>query len=228
MSMQAFLEQMLKTGLGAVDQAKAATAASARSGDLGKYASGAAVGGVLALLLGSRRGRGLGGSAIKLGGIAAIGTLAYKAWQDYQAAQGARAQTPAPAPAAAPSFTALPAPQQEQHSQALMKAMIAAAKSDGHIDERERQLVLSELDRQQAGADVRQWVDFELRRPLSAAEVAAVASGPEMAAEVYLASLLVTDDQSPAERAYLDQLATQLRLAPELKADLEAKAAAAL
>jgi uncharacterized membrane protein YebE (DUF533 family) len=36
----------------------------------------------------------------------------------------------------------------------------------------------------------------------------------------------VADETTTMERAYLDALATQLRLAPELKADLEARAAA--
>ena len=56
--------------------------------------------------------------------------------------------------------------------------------------------------------------------------MAAAAAGPEMAAEIYLASLLVVDQTSTMERAYLDALATELRLAPALKADLEARAIA--
>jgi uncharacterized membrane protein YebE (DUF533 family) len=48
-----------------------------------------------------------------------------------------------------------------------------------------------------------------------------------MAAEVYLASLLVVDETTTMERAYLDELARRLQLAPGLKADLEARAAQA-
>jgi uncharacterized membrane protein YebE (DUF533 family) len=48
-----------------------------------------------------------------------------------------------------------------------------------------------------------------------------------MAAEVYLASLLVVDETTTMERAYLDELARRLRLDPGLKADLEARAAQA-
>ena len=71
MSIQNVLEQLLQSGTRQYESAK-------QSGDLGKYATGAAAGGVLALLLGSRRGRSLGGSALKLGSVAAIGTLAGK------------------------------------------------------------------------------------------------------------------------------------------------------
>jgi uncharacterized membrane protein YebE (DUF533 family) len=44
---------------------------------------------------------------------------------------------------------------------------------------------------------------------------------------MYLASLLVADDTSFMERAYLDELARQLQLPDSLKRDLEAQAQAA-
>jgi len=56
--------------------------------------------------------------------------------------------------------------------------------------------------------------------------VAATAAGPEMAAEIYLASVMVVDDTTTMERAYLDELARQLKLEPGLKAELEARTAA--
>ncbi len=228
MSAFSLLEQLLKSGMPA--------AGSPQRSDLGKYAGGAAVGGVLGLLMGSKRGRSMGGTALKYGSVAALGALAWKVYQDHQAKQGAAA---APAPARAPvditprpqsapaSFAALPAPQLEAHSQAMLKALIAAAKADGHMDERERGLVHAELQRIEADAATRAWVDAELARPVEPAEVAAAATGPEMAAEIYLASVLMVDQTTTMERAYLDALARELRLAPTLKADLEARAAAA-
>jgi uncharacterized membrane protein YebE (DUF533 family) len=229
MGAQGFLDQLLKTGAGVLADAQAAGGRARASGDLDKYATGAAVGGLLGLLLGTRRGRSIGGSAIKLGSVAAIGALAWKAYQDYQAQQGTAA---APAPGTtAPRFEALPAPQLEQHSHAMLKAMIAAARCDGHMDEREHELVRSELARIDAGDETRRWVEEELRRPVDAAtvagEVAAAASTPEMAAEIFLATLLVVDETTTEERAYLDELAKQLKLAPGLRAALEARAAAA-
>jgi uncharacterized membrane protein YebE (DUF533 family) len=44
---------------------------------------------------------------------------------------------------------------------------------------------------------------------------------------MYLASLLVADDTSYMERAYLDELARQLRLPDGLKVELERQATAA-
>lgn len=225
MSATSFLDQLLKTGASALG----GVTAGMQPGDGRKYASGAAVGGVLGLLLGSRGGRRLGGKALKYGSVAAIGTLAWKAYGDWQRQQQAAGTAPSAAgsSAGAAGFAALPAPQLEAHSRAMLKALIAAAKSDGHMDDAERGQVEAALHRLSADAGTRAWVDAELRRPVDPADVAAAASSPEMAAEVYLASVVVVDETTVMERAYLDELARQLRLDPALKADLEARAQAA-
>lgn len=225
MSVQALLEQLLQSGTAKVRAAQ-------QSGDLEKYAKGAVAGGALALLLGSRRG--LGGTVLKVGTVAALGTLAwrtYNEWQAKQRAGAAAAGAPQSMTPPAPNFERLPAPQLEIHSRAMLKAMIAAAKSDGHMDEHERGLVeaeLQRLDAVQADPATRRWMEEELRRPVEPADVAAAAIGPDaspqMAAEIYLASVLVVDEATTMERAYLDELARQLKLAPELKLALEAKA----
>lgn len=230
MNTSSLLEQLLKAGTTVVGQQVDGLRGAASRPDMGKYASGAAVGGVLGLLLGSRGGRQLGGKAIKLGSMAAIGMLAWKTYQEWQARQQAQAPAAAAGAAAAPQsqapapgFEALPAPQMELHGQAMLKAMIAAAKSDGHVDDREQALVDGEMMRSQADPELQAWVKTELARPLDAADVAAAATSPQMAAEVYLASLLVVDESSPAERAYLDALAARLSLPAELKLSLEAR-----
>jgi len=234
MSAFSFLDQLLKAG------SQAAGQYNARQSDAGRYATGAGAGSLLTMLLGSNSGRRMGGKAVKIGGAAALGALAWKAYSNYQAQQAQQAQSGQatqpgavvgggipvqPAMYAPPP--ALPAPDAESHSRALLKAMIAAAKSDGHMDERERGLVEAELQRQSAPAELRTWVETELRRPVEPADVAAGAQGPEQAAEIYLASLLVVDETTTMERAYLDELARQLRLDVGLKAQLEAQAAAA-
>ena len=226
MNLTSYLEQLLKTGTSALGQATSGM----QPGDGRKYATGAAVGGVLGLLLGSKSGRRMGGKALKAGSVVALGALAWKAYGDWQrqnAAGAAPAAAPAAAPPAAAGFAALPAPQVEVHSRAMLKALIAAAKSDGHLDDAERGQVEAALQRLQADAETRTWVDAEVRRPVDPADVAAAATSPELAAEIYLTSLLVVDDTTVMERAYLDELARQLKLAPGLKAELEARAAAA-
>lgn len=213
------LEQMLRSGAGALSGV--GQTASGRKDLL----VGAAGGGLLGLLIGSRRGRSIGGKVLKVGSIAALGALAYHAYQQHQARQGASAPAAPGTPATAP-LAALPAPQAEAQGRALLKAMIAAAKSDGHVDDRERELLEVEVQRL-PDPELRAWVDSELRRPLDPADVAAGIGSPERAAEIYLASVVVTDEQTPMERAYLDALARSLKLPPDLQADLEAQARAA-
>jgi uncharacterized membrane protein YebE (DUF533 family) len=62
-----------------------------------------------------------------------------------------------------------------------------------------------------------------LNKPLDPAEVARAASTPEMAAEMYIASVLMVDEEHFMERAYLEELARQLKLDPALKGELEAQ-----
>lgn len=217
------LDQLLKSGLSMLDNQGAAPVASGLG--LGKLGPGVAVGGVLGLLLGTKRGRSMGGAALKYGSVAALGAVAFRAYTQWQAQQAAT--TPATANAPVRTVNLLPAPEAEAHSRAMLQAMVAAAKSDGHLDERERGLIDSELLRLLADAGERSWLEAELRRPLDPAEVAKAAATPEIAAEMYLASLLVVDDTSFMERAYLDELARQLRLPAGLKAELETQAKAA-
>ena len=242
MSAQSMLEQLLKSGLSMLGPKSAGgdaprTAAPAQG--WGQFGAGTAVGGALGLLLGSKRGRSMGGKALKYGSVAAVGAMAFRAYTTWQAQQhaqtGGAARAPAPVPqqpalawehsasTAARTVDLLPAPQVELHSQAMLQAMIAAGKADGHLDERERGLLEAELSRLEASPAERQWFEAELRRPLDPAEVARAATSSELASEMYLASLLVADDTSFMERAYLDELARQLRLPDGLKAALEAQ-----
>src|SRR5690606_20644361 len=134
---------------------------------------------------GSKKARKIGGKVAMYGGMAALGALAYRAYGDWQRKQ---AQPDARPPQ---TLDRLPSAQAEQHSLAILSAMIGAAKSDGHIGPEERQLLETELGKLSGDAADKQWLETELGRPLDPAAVAAGARTPEMAAEMYLASLLV-------------------------------------
>lgn len=167
-------------------------------------------GGALGLLLGSKKARKYGGKALTYGGLAALGVLAYKAYGNWQANQRVAVAEPQ-------TVDRLPPAQAEQHSQAVLRALVAAAKSDGHIDERERALIEGEFTRLDSDRELQHWLHAELNKPLDPAEVARAAQTPEMAAEMYLASVLMVDQENFMERAYLDELARQLRLDPALR-----------
>ncbi|MCY1413731.1 Inner membrane protein YebE [compost metagenome] len=112
----------------------------------------------------------------------------------------------------------------DDHSLAILRALIAAAKADGRIDEQEKQTIYAEISRHTEDPQLQAWLDQEVQRPLDAAEVAQSARDPGMAAEMYLASVMLVDDQQDAERTYLDELAYQLKLDPDLQAHLEQQA----
>ena len=141
--------------------------------------------------------------------------LAYKAYGNWQAQQGT-------APRNEPqTLDRLPAAQVEQHSQAILKALVAAAKADGHVDERERALIEGEFTKLDNDQELQHWLHAELNKPLDPVDVARAASTPEMAAEMYIASVMLVDEESFMEKSYLDELARQLKLEPGLKAELE-------
>ncbi|WP_087502653.1 tellurite resistance TerB family protein [Pseudomonas sp. SID14000] len=224
MNTRGLLDQLLKSGqdLLASQAGKGSSGKPGTSADgLGSLLSGAGGGalaaGAMGLLLGNKKARKYGGKALTYGGLAALGVLAYKAYGNWQASQQQAAAEPQ-------TVDRLPPAQAEQHSQAVLRALVAAAKSDGHIDERERALIEGEFTRLDTDRELQHWLHAELNKPLDPAEVARAAQTPEMAAEMYLASVMMVDQENFMERAYLDELARQLRLAPALRQELESQA----
>lgn len=105
----------------------------------------------------------------------------------------------------------------EGHSELILKAMINAAKADGRIDEGEIRRILGKLQESGVDDEARQFVLTEMRKPMETEKlVAAVQGQPELAAEIYGASLLAIEVDTPAEKRYLDQLAAGLGLHPEV------------
>ena len=190
-------------------------------------AGGAAASGLAALLMGSKGGRKLATTALKFGGTAVIGGIAYKAWQDWQAN---KAGQPEAATGQAEGTAFLPAPKSERDtlSLAILSAMIAAAKADGHIDADEQSRIFGRFDEAGLDTEAKAFLMDELRKPLDIEAVVKSATSPEMAVEIYTASVLAIDPDDPAEQAYLAMLASRLKLAPELKLRIEAEAAKVL
>jgi len=156
-----------------------------------------------------------------------VGAGRYKAAPGNQPGKAPAAPTAAPErPPAGGAFRPPPAAQ-EDRARALVRAMIAAAKADGHIDAAERARIAGQIDALGLEAPDRNFVFDELTKPLDVAAVAAGADGPEAAAEIYAASLLCIDLDHPQERRYLDDLAARMVVAPDLARHIEANAAAA-
>lgn len=190
-------------------------------------ATGGVAGGLAGLLLGGKGGKKMVGGATKLGGTAALAALAYKAYTAWQESKNAPATAPGPAPMKdiTPPPAALAAPGGNA-SLAILRAMIAAAKSDGHIDAAEQQKIFAKLNELSLSTEEKAFIVDELSKPLDIGEIAAAATNPELALQIYAASLLAIDPDHPAEREYLATLATRLGLDPSLASALEKEAAA--
>lgn len=190
------------------------------------FGGGAVAGGLAGLLLSSKQGRELGGTVLQLGGIAVVGGLAYKAYQNWQSGKQATPQPGAAAslPTAPGGSPFAPADEAGQQSLArnLLRAMIAAAKADGHIDAAEQANIFAQMDKLPLDADDKAFVMDELRAPLDIDAVARAARTPEEATEIYAASLLSIDIDNAAERGYLAMLAARLKLDDALVAHLHA------
>ncbi|MFJ2544964.1 tellurite resistance TerB family protein [Pseudomonas sp. NPDC087612] len=227
------LEQLLRAGQGSqAQQGSSGRSVQDGLGGLGGLlggllgggsasAGGAGLGGLLGGLLGgsaggASQGRSAGGT--NYAALASLGMMAFQAYQSWQRSQAAAPQQ------ALRTVDQLSGAEAEGHSHAILRALIAAAKADGRIDEQEQALICAEIKRHTNDPQLQQWLDEEVSKPLDAGEVAQSAQDPGMAAEMYLASVMLVDDQQDAERAYLDELAGALQIDPALQVHLEQQA----
>ena len=191
-----------------------------------------ATGAIAAILLGTGTGRAVTGTALKAGGLAAIAGLAYKAYQNYQNGQQPQ-QTTAKEPELLPppsdtSFHPSQAPQGEaEFALTLVRAMIAAARADGHIDDEERTRISDRLKVAGIGSEAQRFVEQELKSPIDLDDLVASAKTDAQKVELYTASRLAIEPDSRAERGYLDLLAGRLKLPDALVDHVEATVASA-
>ncbi len=178
-----------------------------------------AMGGLASLagaVLGGRRG-GAGGA---LGGglLAFLGSLAFSALKNRDAT--AASANPAQLPKEVPLGLREPesaAEEQELENTAhlAIRAMIDAAKADGAIDGSEMGRIVGKLKELGADSEARDFVMNELQKPLDMDDLVSRVSSPEVAVQVYSASLLAIDVDTPAEKEYLQKLAQALNLDAE-------------
>jgi uncharacterized membrane protein YebE (DUF533 family) len=194
----------------------------------GGFVRGAAAGGLLGLLLGGKGVRKMAGGALGYGGAAVLGALALKAYQNYQQKKSPAPVTMTPEQFAQLSPQALPDAQPAADGSpfqlVLIRAMVGAAKADGHVDATEQQRLFGQVEQLGLDAEAKAYVFDLLSRPVDMGSITGAVATPEQGAEVYLASRLAIDVDVPAERAYLDALAARLKLPAELRAQLDAQA----
>ena len=204
------------------------------SGAASGFAGGLA-GGLAGNLLSSKSGRKLGKSALKWGGVAAVGALAYTAYQRYSSGKTApTADNSAGFGAPAPGSELTPAPlgtsfMPEENDQAandalgliLVRAMIAASRSDGRLDAQESQAIFQRIESLGLDHETQSLLVSEMGQPVDVDALVNSATSVEVAAEIYAASLLAIEVDHPAERSYLSMLAMRLQLPQELAKEIE-------
>ncbi|MGO4707426.1 tellurite resistance TerB family protein [Microvirga sp. 2MCAF38] len=190
----------------------------------------AAVIGLAGLLFGARKqeGSAIPGGLAKLGGLAVIGTLAYKAFQGRQQSVGG-GTSPSDLGGALdlPKDSSFhPAVQTEDDAMLYLRAMVAAAAADGHVDDQERARIVKGLG--QAGVDPRatRWLDQEFASPADVDELASNVNSPEKAAQVYAAARVAIEPDTLQEREFLRRLAESLGLDPGMKQKVDDAASA--
>jgi len=250
MNPQSIFEQFLgpQVGKNVGDGLQSAKGTLANSG-LGGVAGGVAAGGLLGLLLGNKKARKkvgkVAGGVVGYGGAAALGALAFRAYQNWQAGQqapqspppGQTVQQPATLAAGFPPEPlpegskflpdTAPARDGKPFELALVMAMIAAANADGHIGPEEQRLIFDRVGELPLDAEDKAFVFDALGSPPTLQDISGLPQGPEQAAELYLASRLAIEPDHPMEQAYLEALASRLNLPKDLVTHLENQVAAA-
>ena len=178
-----------------------------KSGVLSNLATGVA-GGALGGMLVNGGGSKQLGTVLKVGGLAAIGGLAWQKYQQGQQTLDAAADQSSPLPEAVESRLSAP----DSQSMLLVRSMIAAAMADGHINAGETQRIFGQIDKLEITSKEKALVLDELRRPASMEELVSQVHDLHTATEVYACSLLAIDATCEKGRIWLKELARQLEI----------------
>lgn len=173
-----------------------------------------ALGGLAGLLVGSKSSRKLlskyGSSALLAGGGAVLGTVLWNKYKD-RIRQNHQDE---------PQYGQQVAPI-DQRVQRLVMALVFAAKSDGHIDAKERGII--EQNMREAGISeqgerlVQQAIDEPLDPQLLARDI----QNEEEALELYFLSCAVIDVDHFMERSYLAALGDALKIPQDVRDGIE-------
>lgn len=164
----------------------------------------------------------------KLGGGAALATLAYKAYQNYTQNQGLSGDLLKDAQSLLQGFTNPQAasatennPHSNDHAKALLIAIINAAKADGELDGQEQKNISEEVQKFATDPETLAWVKAEIAKPIDIEALAQYAHNPQMATEIYMTSVLACGVPNEQEQRYLESLKNALNITDGLKQSIE-------
>ncbi len=192
---------------------------------VGGLLGSAAVGGLLGALFTGKKTKKIAKGALKVGGTAVVGALAWKFYQKWsqnkdesttqmQPQQYTIPQPPQNAPLTPADTTAL----------ILLEAMVYAARADGHIDEEEKVTIHNAVQVLFPGQQMVEILDALLEKPIDPVSLASRVCNAEEARDLYRLSCAAINIDSYMERSYLDGLANALQLNETDKVSLEQEA----
>ncbi|MEA3232806.1 MAG: tellurite resistance TerB family protein [Thermodesulfobacteriota bacterium] len=172
--------------------------------------------------LGALAGSLLGGGGKSLKGAIGGGAMAMLGAMAFKALKGAGETEPEVPLGLREAEGAEQEAELERGAELVLKAMINAAKADGRIDQEEVQRIVGKLDEAGESKETRDYLLTELSKPLDMEGfIAEVRNQPQLAPQIYAASLLAIEVDTPAEKEYMQQLARNLNLDRGVAADLE-------
>lgn len=172
-----------------------------------------AAGGIGALL-GALMGGSNSTTMNSLGGgmMGLLGMMAYKALSGSMSGKSGAASQPLQQDYVR-EYTQPSAQQQNSDAEIIITAMIDAAKCDGQVDPAELSRIMDTMKSSGIGQDGVNYVIQKLQGPMETAKIVAAVKGrPELAAQVYSASLMAIEVDTDAEKKYLDKLAKAMGL----------------
>jgi len=136
-------------------------------------------------------------------------------WSSAPSAPGSAPPPPPPPPSARPTAAPAAAPSadaDQELARRLIRVMIAAAHSDGALDEDEERAILDRLRGADMSQEEKMFLLEELHHPRGIAELADGSSSPRLAQTMYAVALSAIEVDTESERRWLDELGAALGL----------------
>lgn len=173
-----------------------------------------ALGGLAGLLVANKSSRKLltkyGGNALLIGGGALAGSLLWNKYKD-KIRQNHQAE---------PDWGTQTSPL-DVRTERLILALVFAAKSDGHIDDKERATIEQQLREAGVEEQGRLLVQQAIEQPLDPQRLARSVQNEEEALELYFLSCAAIDIDHFMERSYLNALGDALKIPQDVRDGIE-------